>query len=173
MRLRVVAILVFFGLSARPPLSAQEPKLRATIGTGHSASVHCVALSPDFKMFASASGDTTVKLWETATGKELATLKGHSFPVVVVAFSPDGKFLYSRSDRSDARIWQVATRQAIAADDLTFAAASGWHRPARTRDDGRAPAKIATKIKGKFDLVRPSPDGKTVATVDSYILTGR
>ena len=49
------------------------------------------------KILASASADKTVKLWDTATLKEVATLSGHSDPVLSVAFSLDGQTLASAS----------------------------------------------------------------------------
>ena len=50
------------------PLSAQEPKLRDTL-KGHKAYVSSVAYSPDGKTLAS-SADSTIKLWDVATGKQ-------------------------------------------------------------------------------------------------------
>jgi WD40 repeat protein len=50
------------------PLSAQEPKLRATLNV-HPEAVFSVAFSPDGKTLASGSGDGTIKLWDVATGK--------------------------------------------------------------------------------------------------------
>lgn len=55
------------------PLSAQEPKLRATL-KGHTEFVYSVAFSPDGKTLASVSFGRTVKLWDVATGKEQASV---------------------------------------------------------------------------------------------------
>ena len=37
-----------------------------------------------------ASDDTTARVWDAATGKELHTLAGHTGGVNSAAFSPDG-----------------------------------------------------------------------------------
>jgi WD40 repeat protein len=58
-----------------PPLSAQQPKPRATL-KGHKQQVFSVSYSPDGKTLASGSEDKTIKLWDAKTGKERATLKG-------------------------------------------------------------------------------------------------
>jgi len=71
--------------------------------------VYSVSYSPDGKTLASGSYDKTVKLWDAATGKELATLKGHSGPVQSVAFSPDGKTLATASDDKTIKLWDLAT----------------------------------------------------------------
>jgi WD40 repeat protein len=79
--------------------------------------VYAVAISPDGKTLVSASADKTVKLWEVATGKELATLKGHTANIWCVAFRPDGKMLAS-GDGDDTigtiKLWDTATRKEIA-----------------------------------------------------------
>jgi WD40 repeat protein len=45
---------------------------------GHSSRVDSVAFSPDSARLASASYDSTVKIWNASSGKCLQTLEGHS-----------------------------------------------------------------------------------------------
>ncbi len=59
---------------------------------GLTASVGCVAFSPDGKHLATAGDDKVVRVWDVATGKELAALPSPD-NVRVVAFSPDGNSL--------------------------------------------------------------------------------
>jgi len=100
------------------PVSAQEPKLRATL-KGHMDRVASVAFSPNGKTLASGSYDGTIKLWNVATGKEQATPKRHFTLVDRLAYSPDGKPLVSRildgkpldlaSYHTTIKLWDVAT----------------------------------------------------------------
>jgi WD40 repeat protein len=64
-RMHPVELLGVGCLGLLSPLSAQEPKLRATF-MGHADSVYCVAFSPDGKTLASGSYDGTIKLWDVA-----------------------------------------------------------------------------------------------------------
>ncbi|MEO1331338.1 MAG: TIR domain-containing protein, partial [Pseudomonadota bacterium] len=64
---------------------------------GHSSIVTSVTFSPYGTRLATASDDNTARLWDAATGEEIAALQGHSGRVISVAFSPDGTRLATAS----------------------------------------------------------------------------
>ncbi|MBD2609400.1 hypothetical protein H6G81_34150, partial [Scytonema hofmannii FACHB-248] len=66
-----------------------------------------VAISPNGKTLASGSDDTTIKLWNLATGEEIRTLTGHSNKVMSVAISLDSKTLVSGSWDKTIKIWRL------------------------------------------------------------------
>jgi Flp pilus assembly protein TadD len=67
-----------------------------------------VAFSPDGQRLA-LRGHYAVWLWDTASGKALATLAGHTGWVLHVAFSPDGSRLASGGQDRMVRLWDTAS----------------------------------------------------------------
>jgi WD40 repeat protein len=62
------------------------PPLDAAGAGGHVKAVNAVAVSPDGRLVATAGTDDTIKVWDLATGKEVATLVGNSDTPYAVAF---------------------------------------------------------------------------------------
>ncbi|KAJ1552576.1 Notchless protein 1, partial [Cladochytrium tenue] len=72
---------------------------------GHTEAVLAVAFSPDARLLATASGDTTVRLWDLWTDTPKACLKGHTNWVQILSWSPDGQTLASGSMDKTIRLW--------------------------------------------------------------------
>jgi WD40 repeat protein len=77
--------------------------------SGHQGLILTVAFSPDNKTLLTGSLDKTIRLWDVATGKQVALWAGHVDTVSAVAFAPDGKTAASTSWDKTIRLWDVAS----------------------------------------------------------------
>jgi len=101
----------------------------------HTQPVNSISLSKDGEIIASASDDSTIKLW-TSYGQEIATLIGHQGAVYSLSFSDRGKVLASGSQDGTVKLWS---------------------------QDGKLLTTI-TGHQGAVNSVSFSPDGKTIAS---------
>ncbi|MDT7690240.1 MAG: hypothetical protein QOE46_2999 [Acidobacteriota bacterium] len=111
-----------------------------------------VAFSPDGQTLAVSGTDRTVKLFETTTGKLLATLTGDKTGVNGFAFSPDSRVAATRSvlDHS-VSLWDVQTGKLL----LTLAG---------RKHDTETKLKAAMVAYAEFARIPFSPDGAQVLT---------
>ncbi len=99
----------------RKTLSWKKPNIPSSVLGTFKGPVNSVAFSPNGKIIAACSGDGTIRLWETGTGRQIHELKGHSNVVSAITFSPDGTTLVSGSWDGTIRIWDTAQGTQITA----------------------------------------------------------
>ena len=136
---------------------------------GHQGQISTIDFSPDGRLLASGANDQLVKIWDVATGRELATLEGHEDSVFAVAFNPDSRLLASCSGDGTIRLWDVEKKQ-------TFKIFSGHTHHIWSLDfspDG------SSLVSGSWDgTVRiwnvmsdeNEIEGSILATFDTYVL---
>ncbi|CAL9390475.1 hypothetical protein SUDANB105_01246 [Streptomyces sp. enrichment culture] len=115
----------------------------ATVLRGHTDRVNAVDFSPDGHTLASAGGDGTIRLWNTAragAGPPAPLgppLHGPRGAVRALAFSPRGHLLAATGDDGTVHMWDVRDPRRPAALDAPVRAGAGAQRALAFSPDGR------------------------------------
>lgn len=146
------------------------------------ARVMRVAFSPDGRRLAGAVKTllgAETKVWETATGRELFSMRGHQGDVLSVAFSPDGRLLATTGWDRTIRLWDATTGQAVrtlaghrqAVNEATFSpdgrhlASAGWDGAVKIWDPHTGQERFSCQGNaGEVWSVAFSPDGGRLAS---------
>jgi WD40 repeat protein len=80
--------------------------------TSRQKDVNCVAISSSGQTVAWGMQDGSVKLWDSASEKELAQFRSHSHTVWRIAFSADGRTVASADHFATLKVWDPATGNA-------------------------------------------------------------
>ncbi len=82
---------------------------------GHADVINAVSVAPDLQQLATAAGspppdtrDSSIKVWNLASGALIRTLSGHFGGSFAVAHSPDGQYIGSGGNDGTARLWRTS-----------------------------------------------------------------
>ena len=105
--------------------------------------------------------DRTARIWDAATGKELAVLRGHDSSVNSAAFRPDGSRIVTASQDKTARIWDAATGKEVAV-------LSGHENRVKSAAFSPDGSRIVTASEDKTACIWDAATGKEVSVLRGH-----
>ncbi|MFZ1990073.1 MAG: TIR domain-containing protein [Alphaproteobacteria bacterium] len=180
-----IGLLLFSMISIAPAIlegRLYTEALKAVQIKGISGSnINGVSFSHSGKMLATASDDGTARVWDAASGAQLAILTGHQNWVWSAKFSPDEKSVVTASRDLTAKIWDAQsgdlrltlkghTASVLDADfhpsshEIVTASADGT---LRIWDSDSGDQKRTMNDGSRVNALAVSTDGNTIASADT------
>ena len=131
-RSRILALALTVPVLAVGVRAERPAKIEFVSQLEHSGVVLSVVFSADGAHVLSASDDSSIKLWDAATGALIRTFEGHSGSVRSIVFSPDGTRVLSGSSDQTMKLWDAATGAVL----RTFEPHENWVRSVAFSADG-------------------------------------
>ena len=105
---KIIFLLV---LSLSFSVFAQSPEIYLQMGykAGSNVSSNAMVFSNDGSLLAANSGDNTIRIWESVTGREVQTLLGHGGSIKSLVFLPDNRRIISGGNDKTVRLWDIGS----------------------------------------------------------------
>jgi WD40 repeat protein/tRNA A-37 threonylcarbamoyl transferase component Bud32 len=143
----------------------------------HDGKIHDVAFAPAGELFATASADRTVRLWDR-NGRALGMLAGHDRDVEHVAFAPSASILASAGLDGTVRLWdtrrlaclrvllghEAAITQLAFSADGKFLASASRDATVRVWTVATGDSRVSRAHRGPVRCLAVAPDGLCVAS---------
>ena len=166
------------------PLPRNRNKFRSTkidfdcfAPNGHTDGINSAVFSPDGRQLASGASDSTIRIWNLASGECRVLDEGHTESINSVVFSPDGRRLASGSNDSKVRIWDLESGQCHVLDGHSNSVRSVTFSPdgrqlASASDDKTVriwtleneECRVLVAQSDRISSVAFSPDGRWLAS---------
>jgi RNA polymerase sigma factor (sigma-70 family) len=128
-----------------------------------------VAATPDGRLAATTGNDSKVRLWDVATGRELAAMAGHTGYCVSAVISPDGRWLATSGESyggedghhkdKSVRLWDLAARK----EHLAITRRHHYSGATGFSDDSQTFAYVDNRTLRLFDVASRSELRSTIS----------